>query len=56
MALSHSSVLGSTISCVMESQTSPGPLSLKAYEWAKLTKVGKALRGSPLWLMTAKGA
>jgi hypothetical protein len=29
---------------------------LKAYERAKLTKVGKALRGSPLQLTTAKGA
>jgi hypothetical protein len=54
MALLHSSVLGSTISCVMESQTSPGPLSLKAYERAKLTKVGKALRGSPLRLQPLK--
>jgi hypothetical protein len=55
MALLRSSALGSTISCIMESQTSPGLLSLKAYEWAKLTKVGKAQRGSLLWLMTAKG-
>jgi hypothetical protein len=56
MALSLSSALGSTISYVVESHTSPGPLSLKTYERAKLTNVGKALRGSPLRLTTAKGA
>jgi hypothetical protein len=44
MALSLSSVLGSTISCVVESHTSPGPLSLKAYEWTKLTNVGVGTR------------
>jgi hypothetical protein len=55
MALSLSFALGSTISCAMESHTSSGPLSLKAYKWAKLTKVGNALRGFPLRLMTAKG-
>jgi hypothetical protein len=56
MALSLSSALGSTISCVVESHTSPSPLSLKAYERAKLTNVGNAFRGSNLWLTTAKGA
>jgi hypothetical protein len=55
MALSLSSALGSTISCIVESHTSLGPLSLKAYEQAKLTNVGNALRGSPLQLTTAKG-
>jgi hypothetical protein len=56
MALSLSSALGSTISCAMESHTSPGPLSLKAYKRAKLTNVGNALRGSPLQLTNTKGA
>jgi hypothetical protein len=56
MALSLSSALGTTISYVVESHTSPNPLFLKTYEWAKLTNVGNALRGSPLRLTTAKGA
>jgi hypothetical protein len=56
MALSLSSALGSTISCVVESHTSPGPLSLKTYDQAKLINVGNALRGSRLQLKTAKGA
>ena len=56
MALSLSSALGSTISYVVESYTSLGPLSLKAYKHAKLTNIGNALCGSPLRLTTAKGA
>jgi hypothetical protein len=49
-------VLGSTISCIRKSYTSPGPLSLKAYERVKLTNIGKSLCGFHLRLMTAKGA
>jgi hypothetical protein len=49
VALSLSSALGSTISYVVESHTSPGPLSLKDIQMGKANHRGQC----PLWLSFA---